>query len=659
MTQIGAENLFSAAFKAEQEAKKAEKLAQTATEAKSNFLANMSHEIRTPINTIMGMDEMILRETSEKQVEEYALDIKTASQNLLSLINDILDITKIESGKMNLVETEYDTQEQIRSVVTMIRARNNQKGLQFDLDIDNDIPKKLCGDYGKIKQIVLNLLTNAFKYTEKGGFKLTIKVLCKEGTKCKLLFSVKDTGIGIKIEDKDRLFSPFERMDESKNSGIQGTGLGLAISKQFAELMGGKLWLESEYGKGSTFFFEVEQKILEEEVIGVFEEQADIQVRGPYIPLFVAPNAKVLVVDDNRMNLNVIVGLLKVTGMQVFTAESGEECLKILREQEVDIILLDHMMPQMDGIETLKQIRQVGLTTPVVALTANYSNDADEVYASYGFDGYLPKPVDGRLMETIISKLIPSDLVEFQEDLYYTGTQKEDVPENMKWLLDVEEIDVDEGIRNSGGVMPFIYSLKFFYETIEDGIATLENALNNDDISLFTIKVHALKSSGRLIGAIKLSNMAKDLETAGKSNDAEFIKSNYGALIKEYRAFNDRLSKIRETDLEKDVTVKTATITSDELDATYKALAEYAGLMDVDAIEQILAKIKEYRLPDRDEKIMGDIKTALQKYDWDTIRRLSIDPILIYTQSQKQIKLFVTQNNARISVLIDLELQKF
>ena len=234
--------------------------AERASNAKSRFLANISHEIRTPINTIMGMDEMILRENPTgvpkpyfMSVVGYAYDIKAASETLLSLINDILDISKLESGKMNLVKKEYDVTEQIRSLYTMISVRSNQKNLRFDLDLDETIPQKLYGDAGKIKQIMLNLLTNAVKYTEKGGFKLSIKVLGKENGVCRLHFSVKDTGNGIKQEDMNRLFSAFERVDEAKNSGIQGTGLGLAISKQFAELMGGKLWCESEYGQGSTF----------------------------------------------------------------------------------------------------------------------------------------------------------------------------------------------------------------------------------------------------------------------------------------------------------------------------------------------------------------------------------------------------------------------
>ncbi len=603
--------------------------AESANNAKARFLANISHEIRTPINTIMGMDEMILRENPTgvpkpyfMSVVGYAYDIKAASETLLSLINDILDISKIESGKMNLVEKEYDVTEQIRSLYTMISVRSNQKNLNFDLDIDETIPKKLYGDAGKIKQIVLNLLTNAVKYTEKGGFKLTIKVLGKENDDCRLHFSVQDTGSGIRKEDMDKLFSAFERVDEAKNSGIQGTGLGLAISKQFAELMGGRLWCESEYGKGSTFSFEVSQRIIDEEPIGEFDEQADIPVRGPYLPKFIAPEARILIVDDNIMNLNVIVGLLKVTQIQTLTATSGEECLNLLQEEKVDMVLLDHMMAGMDGIETLKRLREVGHKIPVVALTANYFQDAEEVYASYGFDGYLPKPVNSLELEDIIIKNLPTDKVVLQDDTYHVGTQEEDIPQDMKWLCNVDSIDLTEGIKNSGGAIPFIYSIKFFYETIEDNIEVIEKAYNDRDIKLYVIKVHALKASARIIGAMKLYEMAKDIEKAGKGDDLDYIDSHHKMLIEEYRSYIDILSGIKEARLEGDVTKVSVNITSDELSSAYKAIYGYADQMDYDALEQILNKLKEYRLSSDDKKIMTDIEKASKKYEWDRIKEL-------------------------------------
>lgn len=392
--------------------------AERANSAKSRFLANMSHEIRTPINTIIGMDEMILREDAKgvdkkysMSVINYALDIRSSAETLLGLINDILDISKIESGKMHLIEQEYKPAEQIRSMVKMIRVRSDQKGLSFDLDIDENIPCKLYGDFGKIKQVVLNLLTNAVKYTDEGGFTLSVAMMEQTMGRCKLKFAVKDTGIGVKPEDMDKLFSAFERLDEEKNNGIQGTGLGLDISKQFAELMNGTLTCESEYGTGSTFTFIVEQEIVDATPIGDFNEDDALVDNGPYVPSFVAPDASVLVVDDNPMNLTVIKGLLRDTKVFVTTAESGEECLEKLKFGEYDVVFLDHLMPGMDGIETISKIREQNPELPVYAFTANFVAEGDDFYESHGFNGYLTKPIDGMALEKTIRKHIKDEIV--------------------------------------------------------------------------------------------------------------------------------------------------------------------------------------------------------------------------------------------------------
>ncbi|MBQ3797302.1 MAG: response regulator [Butyrivibrio sp.] len=360
-----------------------------------------------------------------------------------------------------------------------------------------------------------------------------------------------------------------------------------------------------------------------DEPIGEFEEQVDIAPRGPYLPKFVAPEARILIVDDNRMNLNVIVGLLQVTQVQVLTASSGEECLQTIREKKVDMVLLDHMMPGIGGVETLKRLRESGYKNPVIALTANYFQDAEEVYSSFGFNGYLPKPVNSEELETIIINNLPAEKVILQADTYHVGTHEEDIPEDMQWLRNVSSIDLREGLKNSGGAIPFAYSIKFFYETIEDNVDVLEKAYADRDLRLYVIKVHGLKTSAKIIGAMKLYEMAKDLEKAGKNDDIAYIDDNHNLLIEEYRSFTDSLSGVMNANLEGDVTKVSRNITSEELKAAYKAIFEYTQQMDFDALEQIIGKLDEYRLPSDDKKIMDDIERALKKYEWKTIQELT------------------------------------
>ncbi len=526
--------------------------AERANSAKSRFLANMSHEIRTPINTILGMDEMIIREDATgvpkpyfMSMMNYAYDIKGATESLLGLINDILDISKIESGKMHLVEQEYAPVEEIRNLIKMIRVRSNEKNLNFDVDIDENIPSRLYGDKGKIKQVVLNLLTNAVKYTKEGGFRLSVDVAEINGSNCKLVFIVKDTGIGIKQENLDRLFSAFERFDEEKNSEIQGTGLGLDISKQFAELMNGELACESVYGQGSTFTLVVSQKIIDATPIGEFSEEVDEAPKGQYMPQFIAPDASILVVDDNPMNLTVIKGLLTATKVFVSTASSGMECLEKLKEGSFNVVFLDHLMPGMDGIETVGKIREKYPDLPVYALTANTEPEGSDFYESKGFNGYLSKPIDSETLEMTIKRHIPEDIM---MDMTEANEQakKSELPENMAWLNSIDSISVEDGIKNTGGADFFLFSLRMFKDTIDDNSVTLIDALDEGDIELYTVKVHALKSSARIIGEHTLSKMAEELEAAGKAKNIDFINDNNPKLIQRYRSYKEKLSRLDE-----------------------------------------------------------------------------------------------------------------
>ena len=386
--------------------------ADFANQAKSNFLANMSHEIRTPMNAIIGLDEMILRETENRKVRRFALDIRSAGNTLLSIINDILDLSKIESGKMELVPVEYDFSSVLNDVVNMTMKKAQEKGLSYDLDIDPGIPSVLYGDEIRIRQIILNITNNAIKYTAEGGIRLAIAYDRSEN---RLTCSVKDTGIGIKEEDRERLFSSFQRLDETKNRNIEGPGLGLNITKQLAELMGGSIKVESTYGKGSEFIVEVQQKTIDDTPIGDYREHLAkaMETNEEYSTQLVAPDAKILIVDDNEMNLEVITELLSETGIKVTTAVSGQGCIDALKEHSFDLLFLDQMMPKMSGTQTLAVIKEEHLADgiPVIVLTADAIVGAKDNYIKAGFTDYLSKPVMYPELEETLRKYLDKSLI--------------------------------------------------------------------------------------------------------------------------------------------------------------------------------------------------------------------------------------------------------
>lgn len=403
--------------------------------AQSAFFANMSHEIRTPINTIIGLNEMTLREEISDEIAENSINIQNASKMLLTLINDILDLSKLESGKMEIVPTRYETGAMFSDLVNIIWVRAHQKELEFKIDISPEIPSMLYGDEVRLKQVLTNILTNAIKYTETGSVTLRAKSERTAANNVRLRISVEDTGMGIKKDDLDQLFESFKRVDEEKNRKVEGTGLGLSISKQLIEMMGGTITVDSIYTKGSTFTVILEQQIMDEKPIGSLDLMIKKKIvnREKYRQTFEAPDARVLVVDDNDMNLMVATKLLRGTKVQVDTASSGEECLEKTKGRFYHVIFMDHMMPDMDGVETLRRLRkqQEGLCqdVPVIALTANALSGAEEIYQNSGFQSYLAKPINGALLEATLLKYLPAELIE------YSGKEEEQSEEVIQQVM--------------------------------------------------------------------------------------------------------------------------------------------------------------------------------------------------------------------------------
>ena len=385
--------------------------ADEANKSKSSFIANVSHEIRTPINAILGMDEIILRETKDKQIRQYAMDIKSATQILYSIVNEILDLSKIESGKMELVPVNYNMRSLINDTVNIIQIKMDSKDLKFNVDVDASLPAGYHGDEVRIKQILSNILSNAVKYTNEGSVSLTITGEKLLDGKELLKFKIEDTGIGMTKENLDSLFDKFARFDYEKNRNVEGTGLGMSITNQFLHMMGSDLKVESEYGKGSVFSFELEQDIWDETPLGDFRKvnksTADNYVHETTI---IEPEKRVLVVDDNAINRKVFKGLLKNTELIIDEAESGPESINMVRKNKYDLIFMDHMMPDMDGIETFHKMKELpdnmSIDAPVVMLTANAVMGAQEVYISEGFDDFLPKPIIPEKLEEMIKKYI-------------------------------------------------------------------------------------------------------------------------------------------------------------------------------------------------------------------------------------------------------------
>ena len=525
--------------------REAKNMAEQANHAKSDFLANMSHEIRTPINAIMGMNEMVLRESKDEAILEYASNIQSASRTLLSLINDILDFSKIEAGRMEIIPVPYKTAGFLNDVVNMIEIKAKQKQLDFLVEIDPALPSVLEGDEVRNRQIIINILNNAVKYTKEGMVKFLVKGI-RTDNGFLLMMQVKDSGIGIKEEDLNKLFDSFQRLDLEQNRNIEGTGLGLAITHNLVEQMHGRMEVSSEYGKGSVFTIYLTQEIIDSSPMGDFRQKSEESAKqaADSSQSFTAPDAKVLVVDDNKMNLMVVKALLKNTGIQITTCMSGAECLELTREEYFDVILLDHMMPEMDGVETLSRLKQSEnpcKNVPAIALTANAIVGAREEYLKAGFADYLSKPIEGSQLEIMLLKYIPQDKIHYEHPENESNRKQPTANEPTAQSY----INKALGLQYCSGSKEFYAEVLALYcSSCEDEIAKMQNALEAEDWKKYTVYVHGLKSTSMNIGAEQLSTAAKELEFAGKSitesdNDREgktYIREHHEAVMELYRA---------------------------------------------------------------------------------------------------------------------------
>lgn len=520
--------------------------AQSANKAKSTFLANMSHEIRTPINVMLGMNEMILRESESEEIRQYAKSIERSGGYLISLINNILDISRIESGKMEIEEGKYELRQLLDEVMLIAEKQAEQKSLKMNLIFDKTLPAYLIGDVIHIKQILLNLINNAVKYTKEG--QIDIKV-SKNAEETKLIFEVKDTGIGIKEENLPVLFDAFMRVDSKKNKKIKGTGLGLAIAKQLVEQMGGMIWVESVYGKGSSFFVQLPmKKVSDGKISNVEWKETDERKRRS----FVAPQAKILIVDDNPENLMVTRSLLKRTAVFVDTAASGEECVHKVRQNVYDLILLDYMMPQMDGIDTIRELKKdVQFHIPVIALTADVTKGIEQTFLREGFCAYLSKPVMWSKLEDLLMKYLRDDLVFIREDLKEEQKIKDEEFKQLKGQLKENDIKIEEGLRLlDGDFMQYRKLMEFFTEYQEEYMRQMQQLMTQNEVKVdeITRMMHTLKSNAKAIGAIHLYEIAKEMEDRGKQKDMEYIMSAYDLLKLEWgRVFKASREFIEQT----------------------------------------------------------------------------------------------------------------
>lgn len=604
-----------------QQLEKEKRRADTANEAKTNFLANMSHEIRTPITAVLGMNELILREARDKVIKQYAKDIEGAAKSLLSIINDILDITKIEAGKLSVISAEYDFATVINDVVNMISFKAKVKELEFRVTIAEEIPGRMMGDDIRLRQILVNLLNNAVKYTHEGTVALEIRMLASEQENmAKLHFCVKDTGIGIKEEDMQKLCMPFERIEEKRNRNIEGTGLGMSITKQLLELLGSRLEISSVYGEGSEFSFVLQQEIVDSAPIGCLDKPVEL-ADDAYQQLFEAPDAMVLLVDDNALNRKVFTGLLKQNKIQIDEADSGKKCLEMIQHKKYDIIFMDHMMPELDGVETFRIMKGMddypSKNAPVVILTANTIVGAKEKYLEEGFDAYLEKPIDHVALENLVKELLDEALLDV------SGEGQTVACEDIKELPAIEGLDWNYARIHFPEEETMLDTVKFFAKSIEYDAKELEELYTHIATEKgrknYCTKVHSMKNSAMTIGIVPLAGMAKVLEDAARNGENSTLDALTPIFLANWRAYEARLQVFAEA--AGGVSKKTAESSAEELEELLQCIKQAAEVMNIDELDQALRRLESYEFQGAQQEKFEKIRQAIVNFDVDFLQQ--------------------------------------
>lgn len=598
---------------------------EDANRAKTNFVSNMSHEIRTPMNSIVGITEILLRSRHSPKEQEYLLNIQSSGRVLLTIINDVLDCSKMEAGKMQLFDEPYDTCSLFHDLRISMENRIGHSGLELIYDIDQDIPCKLKGDMGRIRQVIINLVNNAIKYTEKGSVRFSVHVRQKNTDKVMLYYEVADNGIGIRKEDQKILFDAFQRVEMDRNRYVEGTGLGLTISQNLVNMMGGVIEVESEYGKGSRFFFTIEQTIIDPTPVSAvnYNGQKDNVTEKEAECLFIAPEAHILLVDDNELNLVVAKELLKPLRMQIDTAENGLQAVKMVRGSQYDLVLMDHMMPVMDGIEAAKAIRALPedkyQKLPIIALTANAMVDARKEFLNAGMNGFVAKPIDFARICNQLKLWLPKDLVrdvpkeEAKKLLADDLSDREIQPEDPQMGFSFEE-----GVKHCGSKAALMKTIRIFYRTIDSKADKIEQCLKEGLISDYVVEVHALKSSALLIGAVPLSEAAKELEGYGKQGKTELLEEKTPDLLAMYRDFKDILKPYADKE-----EAARQEASNGEWCQALQQIHQCIEQFDLDGVDRIMEKLEEYQIPECIRESMDQLRVYVADVSMEEIMELT------------------------------------